>query len=77
MNSTTTLSVTKSILNDQTIAQLEDLFPEQKSEDILTAIQMLFFLRLADQKSGTLRFVSAELPLKIKGFEDFSIHGYL
>ena len=64
-------SVTKSNINDQAIVKLEKLFPDQKTEDVLSAILMLFFLRLSNQTSGTLGFVYSELPIKIKGLEDF------
>jgi len=60
-----------SSINNDKIERLEKLFPIQNSEDILLAVFMLFFLRLSNQTSGTLGFVSSELPLRIKGLEDF------
>jgi amino acid adenylation domain-containing protein len=65
------LTISKSKLNDQIIAQLDNHFPEQKTENILLSTLLLFFLRLSNQSSGTVGFVSADLPFKNKGFEDF------
>ena len=62
---------TISSINNDEIERLEKLFPIQNKEDVLLAIFMLFFLRLSNQTSGTLGFVSSELPTRIKGLEDF------
>ena len=61
----------KTILHEDTIAQLKAIFPEQKTEDLLLAALTLFFLRLSDQSFGTLGFISASLPEKIKDTEGF------
>ncbi len=63
--------VTKSSFDNDKIAGLNKLFPNQNTEDILSAVFMLFFLRLSNRTSGTLGFVSSELPQRIKGLEDF------
>jgi len=57
-------------MKDQTINLLEELFPNQKNADILTAVYAIFLLRLTGQSSGTLGFNSAELSQKITGLED-------
>ncbi|NEW81815.1 MAG: amino acid adenylation domain-containing protein [Mariniphaga sp.] len=64
-------SITKSNINNHLITQLEALFPGQQIDDILVASLMLFFLRISNQTSGSLGFVSSELLLSIKEFEDF------
>jgi len=61
----------KIILNEKTLAQFENLFPTQKSEDVILAILLLYFMRLSNQSSGTLGFVPEDLPEKIKSFEGF------
>lgn len=62
-------SVAKTKLNEKTISQLDILFPDQKAEDVISAALMLFFLRLSNQTSGSLGFVSGDLPKKNKSFE--------
>jgi len=71
INGESNSSVTTISLIDNTLTQIEKLFPEQKTEDILSAVLLLFFLRLSDQSSGTLGFVSGEMPIKNKELEGF------
>jgi amino acid adenylation domain-containing protein len=56
-------------IQDRTISLLMELFPTQKTADILTAVYAIFLLRLTGQSSGTLGFNSAELSQKISGLE--------
>lgn len=58
-------------LNEETIERIEKLFPGQKTGDILAAVFMLYFLRLSNQTSGTLGYVSGELHKKIENTEAF------
>ena len=65
------LPVIKTKLDNDTIIQLEELFPEQKTEDILSAVLMLFFLRFSQQPFGTIGFVSGRITEKIIDLEGF------
>ena len=70
LNGESGITAAISNFNDESITTLEKLFPNQKIENILSAVLVLFFLRLSNQTFGTLGFVSSELLLKIKGLED-------
>lgn len=63
--------ITKMRFKEDTIVQLNQLFPAQRTDEILTAILSLYFLYLSHQTFGSFGFIPSELLLKINGFEDF------
>ncbi|HZL12484.1 MAG TPA: amino acid adenylation domain-containing protein [Prolixibacteraceae bacterium] len=63
--------VAETKLDEAILNQLAKLFPEQKTEDILSSALLLFFLRLSNQSAGTLGFVSSVLPENIQELEGF------
>jgi len=58
-------------VEEKVLAKINAIFPTEKTDDVLSAIIMLYILRLSNLNSGTVGFISENLSEKIKNLDGF------